>query len=100
MTEAKLPDAAGTELIELVVISLTQATVRCRVLADGRPVTIRGWWEGEVAPGEIATVRPRGEWREARVFSAALESTRLAPAELGLIPLRLRGAGDWNPRKE
>ncbi len=53
-------------------------------------------------PGEIATVRPRKQWRYAGhpYLSGDIVETRLEVAALGLEPLRLEHLGTWDPTEE
>jgi len=85
--------------IELVVLSVKQKAARCRVLGGEQIVTFRAVRLWDVAPGEIAFVRPSKRWTYAGnpYLSGSIESTRLAPKALGLVPLRLEEHGLWNP---
>ncbi len=53
-------------------------------------------------PGEIATVRPRRRWRNARTqyLSGDIVSRRLDVIALGLTPLHLEPTGTWDPAEE
>ena len=54
-----------------------------------------------MVPGDIATVKPRKQWRYAGhpYLSGEIESTRLDAAALGLVPLRLENLGMWDPKE-
>jgi tetratricopeptide (TPR) repeat protein len=85
--------------VELVVLSVRQKVARCRLLNDDRTLTFRASRLRDVAPGEIAVVRPAKQWTYAGnpYLSGAIESTRLDAKALALVPLRLDERGIWNP---
>ena len=85
--------------VELVVLSVKESTARCQVLGTGRTLTLRASRLWGVAPGEIATVKPRKQWSYAGhpYLSGDLKGTRLDPTALGLVPLRIEPQGTWNP---
>ncbi len=87
--------------VELVVLAVKQQTVRCRPVGDDRVITIRpsGWVE--VAPGEIAVIKPRKQWRYAGhpYLSGEIESVRLDIPALGLVPLQLESREEWTPEE-
>ncbi len=85
--------------VELVVLSVKQKAARCRLLGATRTFTFRTGRLWDVAPGEIAVVRPAKQWIYAGnpYLSGAIESTRLDAKALGLVPLRLEKRGLWNP---
>ncbi|MBI4873421.1 MAG: cytoplasmic protein, partial [Acidobacteria bacterium] len=88
------PGAAALELdgpVELVVLSVRQKAARCRLLGSDRTLTLRAGRLWDVAPGEIAVVRPAKQWTYGGnpYLSGAIESARLDAKALGLIPLRL-----------
>jgi len=72
---------------------------KTRVRRDGQAEEIP---TAEVVPGEIVTVEPRKYWRFSNhpYLSGEILSTRLDVAALGLVPLRLRDMGMWDPDKE
>ena len=85
--------------VELVVLSIKRTTARCRVLGSGQPITFRASRLWTVFPGEIAVVKPAKQWTYSGnpYLSGVIESTRLDPTALGLVPLRLEERGLWNP---
>jgi hypothetical protein len=85
--------------VELVVMSVKQMAARCRLLGGDRTFTLRTGGRWDVVPGEIAVVRPAKQWTYAGnpYLSGVLESTRLDAGALGLVPLRLKERGLWNP---
>ncbi|MBI1792286.1 MAG: tetratricopeptide repeat protein [Acidobacteria bacterium] len=85
--------------LELVVLSVKQKAARCRLLGSDRTFTFRAGRLWEVAPGEIAVVRPAKQWTYAGnpYLSGVIESTRLDARALGLVPLRLEERGPWDP---
>jgi len=96
------PVAAALHLdgpVELVVLSVKQKAVRCRLLGGDRILALRAGRLWDVVPGEIAVVRPAKQWTYAGnpYLSGAIESTRLDAKALGLVPLWLEERGLWNP---
>jgi hypothetical protein len=85
--------------VELVVLSVKQKAARCRLLGGDRTFTFRAGRLWDLAPGEIASVRPAKQWTYAGnpYLSGAIESTRLDVKALGLVPLQLEERGLWNP---
>ena len=87
--------------VELVVLSVKERTARCHLLGSERVITLRASRLWDVVPGEIATIKPRKQWRYAGhpYLSGGIESTRLDVAALGLVPLRLEEFGMWDPKE-
>jgi hypothetical protein len=85
--------------IELAVVSLKQQTARCRLLGSEQIVTLRATRIWQLVPGVIAVVSPRKQWSYANhsYLSGEIESTRIDPAALGLVLLRLEERGLWDP---
>jgi hypothetical protein len=84
--------------VELAVLSVKQRAARCRLLGSGQTITFRGrLWD--LAPGEIAVVKPGKQWTYAGnpYLSGVVESTRLDVAALGLVPLGLEKVATWSP---
>jgi hypothetical protein len=101
-TTSGKPPAAELDLngpVELVVLSVKQKAVRCRLLGSDQSVMLRAGRLWAAVPGEIAVVRPAKQWNYARnpYLSGVIESTRLDVAALGLVPLRLEECGLWDP---
>jgi len=90
-------DMAST--VELVVLSLKDNAVRCRLLGTERVITLRAEQPWNVVPAEIAVVKPKKQWRYAGhpYLSGRIDSVRLDAAALGLIPLKLVDEGTWTP---
>jgi len=88
--------------IELVVLSVKERAAPCQLLGANLNLTLRASGIWDVVPGEIVTVEPRKYWRFSNhpYLSGEILSTRLDVAALGLVPLRLRDMGMWDPDKE
>ncbi len=95
-----VPDLSGP--VELAILSVRQKAARCRVLGSGFEITLRATHLWDVVPGEIAVVRPRKQWTYAGnpYISGKIESKRLDPDALGLVPLKLEARGAWDPTQE
>ena len=95
------PDLGGDD-VALVVLSVRDRTARCRVLADGREVTLRapGLWG--IVPGQIASVTPHKQWRFGThpYLSGEIASARIDASSLCLEHLRLESYGEWDPAEE
>lgn len=87
---------------ELIVLSVQRLAVRCIRLGREDRVTLRTKRFWDLAPGEIVSVRPNKQWIYAGnpYLSGEIESTRIDPGALGLIPLRLEDRGKWEPSEE
>lgn len=87
--------------VELVVLAMRSSAARCRLLGSDRVVTLRSSGLWDVVPGEIVTVEPHKQWSYAGhpYLSGNIESARLDPAALDLVPLRLEPRGGWDPGK-
>ncbi len=94
-------DVDLSKLVELVVLSVTERTARCRLLGSDRAITLRASRLWDVVPGEIVTIKPRKQWRYTGhpYLSGEIEFTRLDGAALGLVPLRLEEFGTWDPKE-
>jgi hypothetical protein len=101
MRKTKRPGAAppGEEPIELVALSVKQTAARCRVLGSEKTVMLRTGSIWETVPGEIALVGPRRQWTYGGMeyVSGAIESVRIDPAGLDLVPLGLKKCGECDP---
>jgi hypothetical protein len=91
-----------SEPVDLVILTVRQKAARCRVLGSGLEVTLRATRLFNVVPGEIAVVRPNREWTYAGhpYLSGEIESKRLDPRALGLVPLKLNARGAWEPAQD
>jgi hypothetical protein len=85
--------------LEIVVLSVREKTARCRLPGSDSTFTFRASRPWELAPGEIAAVRPAKQWTYAGrpYLSGAVDSTRVDAKALGLVPLRLEEQGLWKP---
>jgi len=92
-------DMSGS--VELVVLSVKENALRCRLLGTERVITLRGSPLWGVVPGEIALVKPKKQWSYAGhpYLSGDIESVRLDVAALGLVPLKLEDLGAWTPEE-
>ena len=90
-------DMAST--VELVVLSLKDNAVRCRLLGTERVITLRADQPWDVVPAEIAVVKPKKQWRYAGhpYLAGRIDSVRLDVAALGLVPLKMVDEGTWTP---
>jgi hypothetical protein len=88
--------------VDLVALSIKQNAARCRLLGNGRVLTLRASRLWDVVPAEIVVVRPRKQWSYAGhpYLSGEIEATRLDVAALGLVPPALQDEGTWNPEEE
>jgi hypothetical protein len=88
--------------IQLVALSVRERAARSRLLGSKRIVTLRPNRIWEVVPGEILTVKPRKQWRYGGhpYLSGEIESTRIEPSALGLVPLQLKEMGMWDPKED
>ncbi len=95
------PDLGGND-VALVVLSVRDRTARCRVLADGREVTLRATGLWGIVPGQIASVAPHKQWRFGThpYLSGEIASARIDASALCLEPLRLESFGQWDPAEE
>lgn len=89
----------GNEPHELIVLSVSQLSVRCSTLSRDLDVTLKAGYAGNIVPGDIVTVIPAKMWRYAghSYLSGKIGSKRLDIPALGLKPLALHHFGPWNP---
>lgn len=87
--------------IELVVLSVKEKAARCRLVGSDRIITLRASRLWDIAPGEIAAIKPRKQWTYAGhpYLSGEIESSRLDVDALGLVPLKLEERGVWTPEE-
>jgi hypothetical protein len=99
--KAKDDDLDLSKPVELVVLAVKEHSARCRLLGSERVITLRASGLWDLVPGEIATIKPRKQWRYVGhpYLSGEIESTRIDVAALDLIPLRLEEFGMWNPKE-
>lgn len=88
--------------IELIVLSIKERSARCRLPDTDRVISLRANRLWDLVPGEIAVAKPRKQWSYAGhpYLSGEVESSRLDVAALGLTPLALNDAGEWDPKDE
>jgi tetratricopeptide (TPR) repeat protein len=91
-----------SEPVQLVALSVKERAARCRLLGSERIITFRPNQIWEVVPGEILTVKPRKQWRYGGhpYLSGEIESTRIEAPALGIVPLRLKETGVWDPKED
>ncbi|TNF30922.1 MAG: hypothetical protein EP329_13105 [Deltaproteobacteria bacterium] len=77
--------------IELVVLAVLPRTAKCRRLDDESDVVYRPSDRELLVPGTLITIHPKQ--REGRL-EGPIESTRIDPTRLGLVPLALTPAED------
>ena len=94
-------DLDVTRPIELVVLSVKENAVRCRLPGSDRVITLRASRLWNVVPGEVAVVKARKQWSYAGhpYLSGEIESSRLDVPALGLLPLKLEDDGMWTPEE-
>ena len=87
--------------IDLIAISVKERAARCRVPGSDRVITLRTSRLWDVVPGQIVTVNPRKQWRYSRhpYLSGEIESTSIDASALGLVPLKLKDVGMWEPKE-
>lgn len=89
------------EPIELIALSVSERSARCRFLGRAHVITLRASRLWDMVPGEIVTVRPRKHWIYAGhpYLSGEVEMVRLEVAALALTPLGLERMGTWDPHE-
>jgi hypothetical protein len=99
--KATTDDLDLSQPVELIVLSVKERAVRCRLPGSERAITLRPSRLGDVVPGEIVTVMPRKQWRYAGhpYLSGEIHSTRLEAESLDLVPLGLQEIGVWDPKE-
>jgi len=99
--KATTDDLDLSQPVELIVLSVKERTVRCRLPGSERAITLRPIRPRDVVPGEIVTVKPRKQWRYAGhpYLSGEIHSTRLEAEALDLVPLGLQEIGVWDPKE-
>jgi hypothetical protein len=87
--------------VELVVLACKTNALRCRLVGSARELTLRTAVRDEV-PGTIVTVLPTKQWTHARhpYLAGDVIAMRADIEALGLVPLALRDAGEWDPADE
>ena len=85
--------------LELIVLSVKRSTARCRLRDNPRTITLRARRLWGVVPGQIAVIRARKHWSYAGnpYLSGEIESTRIDVRALGIVPLKLKTRGTWDP---
>jgi len=105
LTRRRTPKATEDDFdmtrdVELIAVAVKGNAVSCRIPGKGRVITIRAAGLWDVAPGEIIIVTPRKQWRYGGhpYLSGQIKSWRLDIAALGLISLKLKERGMWDPK--
>lgn len=95
------PDFDPSRPLDLIVLALKSNALRCRAPGTAREITLRTAVSWEV-PGEIITVLPTKQWTHAGhpYLSGKVKGSRLDVRSLGLVPLKLKPEGDWDPAEE
>ncbi len=94
--------AKTADALDVVLLSKGDRLAECRLLTDDAPFALHPRRSVPIVPGEIATVtpsmpRPAGSTGH---LTGTVDSTRLDVKALGLVPLKLRDFGLWDPKKE
>jgi len=86
--------------VELIAVAVKGNAVSCRLPGKDRVITIRTTRLWDLVPGEIVNVAPRKQWRYGGhpYLSGEIEAWRLDIPALGLIPLKLKERGMWDPK--
>ena len=87
--------------VELVALRVKERAARCRLLGSERTITLRAGGLWNVPPGQVVRVRPRKQWRYGGhpFLSGEIQDTRVDAPALGVVPLRLRERGEWDPEE-
>jgi hypothetical protein len=86
--------------VELIAIAVKGNAVSCRLPGKDRVITIRTTRLWDLVPGEIINVAPRKQWRYKGhpYLSGDIKAWHLDIPSLGLIPLKLKERGMWDPK--
>ena len=84
------------------MLAVKERAARCRLLGSGRVITLRAGSLHCVVAGHIVTVQPNKHWRHAGhpYLSGQIVGTRIDATALGLVPLVLRAASEWDREVE
>ncbi len=87
--------------VELIVLSVKERAVRCRLPGSEKVITLRPGLLDDLVPGEIVTVKPQKLWRFSGhpYLSGEIQSARLEVEALHLAPLGLHEVGIWDPKE-
>ena len=99
--KATVDDIDLSKPVELIVLSVKERAVRCRLPRSEKVITLRPDRLKDLVPGEIVTVKPQKMWRFAGhpYLSGEIQSARLEVEALQLAPLGLQEVGIWDPRE-
>lgn len=99
--KATVDDIDLSKPVELIVLSVKERAVRCRLPGSEKVITLRPGRLKDLVPGEIVTVKPQKMWRFAGhpYLSGEIQSARLEVEALQLAPLGLQEVGIWDPRE-
>jgi hypothetical protein len=97
--KATVDDIDLSKPVELIVLSVKERAVRCRLPGSEKIITLRPGLLDDLIPGEIVTVKPRKLWRFAGhpYLSGKIQSARLEVEALDLVPLGVQDVGIWDP---
>ena len=97
--KAKVDDIDLSKPVELIVLSVKERAVRCRLPGSEKIITLRPGLLDDLIPGEIVTVKPQKLWRFAGhpYLSGKIQSARLEVEALDLVPLGVQEVGIWDP---
>ena len=87
--------------IDMVIVAVKDRAAQCRLQGRDRSITLRTSEIEALVPGEIARVHPKKLWTYARheYLSGEIAETRLDVKVLGLVPLKLKEEGMWDPEE-
>jgi tetratricopeptide (TPR) repeat protein len=91
-----------TQDIELIAVAVKGNAVSCRIVGKEHILTLRPARLWDLVPGEIINVMPRKQWRYKGhpYLSGEIKTWRLNIPALGLIPLKLKERGRWDPKDQ
>ena len=96
--KAQVEDVEVGKPVDVLVLQVKQNATRLKILSSGRLITLRAALRA--VPGQIATITPKKVWSfNGHPYMSADEVTdlRVDVSALGLVPLKVRDYGDWDP---
>ena len=104
-TRRRVPKATEGDIdmtgdVELLAVAVKGNAISCRICGKEHIITLRSAGLWDVAPGEIIVVTPRKQWRYGGhpYLLGEIKAWRLDIPALGLIPLKLKETGMWDPK--
>lgn len=87
--------------VELVVLSVKDRAIPCRLMNSRQEITLRPKLMRDTVPGEIVVVKPFKQWtfKGHPYLSGEIESSHINTEALGLEPLKLEDRGLWTPEE-